>query len=194
MPADFDKQQYWHERFTTETSFEWLTPSTTFVSLLEPYLNGLAKSAQILHLGFGTSDLQTHLRSRGFLNVTNVDYEPLAIERGREAEQRAFGDVRMTYMVADVTQLSLPRQFDLVIDKSTVDAVSCAGGEALLRMARGVHRCLAHGGIWISLSYSTSRFAVDGLPFNVEVIEKIPTPKIKPSDPDVFHCCYLLRP
>lgn len=195
MPADFDKQQYWHDRFATETSFEWLTPSATFVSILEPQLSGLDKvSAQILHLGSGTSDLQTRLRLQGFLNVTNVDYEPLAIARGRQAEQAAFGDVAMAYVVADVTQLALPREYDLVVDKSTADAVSCAGEEALLRMARGVRRCLAGGGVWVSLSYSASRFAVEGLPFDVEIVEKIPTPKIRPGDPDVFHWCFLLRP
>ncbi|KAK7751230.1 hypothetical protein SLS62_006775 [Diatrype stigma] len=197
MPADFEKQSYWHERFSSETSFEWLVPSDTFTSMLEPYLARLGKTARILQLGFGTSDLQNHLRSRGFRDVTNVDYEPLAIDRGVDHEKQAFGDVVMKYAVADVTQLSRERlsgKFDLIVDKSTVDAVACGGDSILLRMASGIRERLAEGGVWVSLSFSSSRFDVGGLPFQVEVIAKVPTPKLKPNDPDIFHWCYLLRP
>ncbi|KAK6215136.1 hypothetical protein QIS74_08155 [Colletotrichum tabaci] len=194
MPTDFDKQSYWGERFASETSFEWLTPSATFLSIADPYLVDLDDSARILQLGFGTSDLQNHIRARGFTDVTNVDFEPLAIDRGRVLEKQVFGDVAMRYLVADVTRLQLPDKYDIVVDKSTVDAVSCGGVDAFLRMAEGVRRHLRDGGFWISLSYSFCRFDVEGLPFDVEVIAKIPTPKLKPHDPDVYHWCYLLRP
>ncbi|RFU76860.1 hyoothetical [Trichoderma arundinaceum] len=206
MPVDFDKQTYWHNRFSTESSFEWLLSSTDFISILKPLLANLDPSlARILHLGSGTSDLQNHFRRLGFLDVTNIDYEPLAVARGRQLEEQAFGDVKLKYAVADATQLTLPNEnktpglqhnnkFDLVVDKSTVDAVSCGGEEQLLRMARCIKECLADGAVWISLTYSASRFDIDGLPFNVEILAKVPTPKIKPTDPDIFHWCYLLRP
>lgn len=95
--AHYDEQQYWQNRFSTETQFEWLAPSVAFMEILEPHLQRLTPSSRILHLGFGTSDLQNHLRARGFLDVTNVDYEPLAIERGMQHEQAAFGDIVMKY-------------------------------------------------------------------------------------------------
>ncbi|TDZ13429.1 Methyltransferase-like protein 13 [Colletotrichum spinosum] len=194
MPVDFDKQSYWGERFASETSFEWLTESATFMSIVDPYLAPLGDSAPILHLGFGTSDLQNHFRQRGFDNITNVDFEPLAIDRGKLLEKKVFGDVRMRYLVVDVTQLQLPHKYDLVVDKSTVDAVSCGGADRLLSMAEGVRRHLADDGVWISLSYSCCRFDVEELPFEVETIARIPTPKAKPHDPDVYHWCYLMRP
>ncbi|OTB18760.1 hypothetical protein K445DRAFT_19366 [Daldinia sp. EC12] len=202
MPADFEKQSYWHERFLSETSFEWLVSSESFMSIIEPYLSKYSltheDSPRILNLGSGTSDLQNSLRSRGYLNITNVDYEPLAIERGRQLEQTAFGDVRTKYVVADATQLtcdlSQDQKFDIVVDKSTVDAISCGGTTAFLRMASSVRQCLADGGIWISLSYSSSRFAIEQLPFGVEVIAKIPTPKFRENDPEIYYYCYLLRP
>ncbi|OLN92783.1 Methyltransferase-like protein 13-like protein 2 [Colletotrichum chlorophyti] len=194
MPADFDKQKFWGERFASETNFEWLTPSATFMSIVDPYLAKLDDSAPIMQLGFGTSDLQNHFRQRGFRSVTNVDFEPLAVDRGRMLEKRVFGDVKMRYVVADVTQLHLQDKFDLIVDKSTVDAVSCGGVGPFLRMAEGVRRHLNDGGFWISLSYSFCRFDVEHLPFDVEVIAKIPTPKLKPNDPDVYHWCYLLKP
>ncbi|KAH8172480.1 methyltransferase domain-containing protein [Sarocladium implicatum] len=193
--TDFDKQSYWRDRFASETEFEWLVPSEDFVSICRPHLSSLSSSARILQLGFGTSDLQCHLRSFGFTDVTNVDYEPTAIQRGRENELKAFGDVKMKYEIADATQLRLDGEgYDLVVDKSTVDAVSCGGDAAFRRMTEGVRSCLRPGGIWISLSYSAWRFDVPDLPFDAEVIAKVPTPKLKPNDPDVFHWCYLLRP
>ncbi|KND91493.1 Endothelin-converting enzyme 2 [Tolypocladium ophioglossoides CBS 100239] len=206
MPVAYDKQSYWHERFAAETEFEWLLPSRDFVAILQPHLERLdPSSARILNLGSGTSDLQNHLRRQGFLDVTNHDYEPLAAERGRRLEARAFGDVKMRYVVADVTQLSHSGggslrgarddgKFDLIVDKSTVDAVSCGGEAPFLRMARGVRDRLADGAVWISLSYSSQRFDVYGLPFDVEVIAKVSTPKLRATDPDVYHWCYLMRP
>ncbi|KAF4464027.1 methyltransferase 13 [Fusarium albosuccineum] len=195
MPADFDKQSYWHKRFATEKAFEWLLPSADFMPLVEPVLKRLdPATARILHIGFGTSDLQNHFRSRGFRNVLNVDYEPLAIERGRDLETQAFGDVQMRYAVQDATQLALKEQFDLIIDKSTVDAISCAGETPLRRMMAGIRSRLADGAVWVSLSYSDTRFNLDDLPFDVEVLAKVPTRKLLPSDPDIYHWCYLLRP
>ncbi|KLU92804.1 hypothetical protein MAPG_11716 [Magnaporthiopsis poae ATCC 64411] len=210
MPSDFDKQEYWHDRFSSETEFEWLVPSATLMEVMGPHLARLPDTARILHLGSGTSDLQNHLRRRGFLDVTNVDYEPLAIERGRRLEARAFdGDIRTRYLVADVTRPDLAAQllrgggdddnatsrpFDLVVDKSTADAVSCGGDEAMLAMLAGVRACMADSSCWISLSYSATRYLRDGLPFHVEVMERLPTPKLKESDPDIFHWVYLLSP
>ncbi|KAL7937398.1 S-adenosyl-L-methionine-dependent methyltransferase [Trichoderma chlorosporum] len=207
MPTDFDKQTYWHHRFSTETSFEWLLNSTDFISILKPLLTNFEPSStRILHLGSGTSDLQNHFRQLGFLDVTNVDYEPLAAERGRQLEQQAFGDVKMKYAVADATKsLLLPSEvntqrthtenkFDLVVDKSTADAISCGGDEQVRRMISCIRECLADDGVWVSMSYSASRFDIGELPFNAEVLAKIPTPKNQVTDPDIFHWCYLLRP
>ncbi|KAK7702569.1 hypothetical protein SLS64_009532 [Diaporthe eres] len=219
MPADFDKQEYWHARFATETKFEWLATSEEFMRILEADADFSQRlnraSSRVLHVGFGTSDLQNHLRAAGFERVLNVDYEPLAVERGRQLEEAAFGGVRMGYAVADATRLDADlglaeeqdqgqergqgeekerRKFDFVVDKSTVDAVSCGGEEALLSMCRAVRRCLAPGGFWISLSYSRWRFDLDGLPFRYEEIARIPTRKLKETDPDIYHHCYKLTP
>lgn len=194
MPSDFESQSYWHDRFTAETAFEWLTDSSTFTQTLEPLLDQLERSARILHLGSGTSDLHNHIRARGFRDVTNVDYEPLALKRGQELELSAFGDIIMRYVVADATQLHLDEKYDLVIDKSTTDAVACGSEDAVLRMAQGVRKHLAPGGCWVSLSYSTSRFDIEELPFSVDPIATIPIPKQRETDPDIYHWCYLLRP
>lgn len=194
MPPDYDKQDYWRQRFAMETAFEWLTDSSTFMAIMDRTLDRLDRSARLLHLGSGTSDLHNHLRRRGFLTVTNVDYEPLALKRGQALENSAFGDAKMRYVIADVTQLDLDERYDLAIDKGTADAMSCGGEDALVRMAAVVKKHLAPGGVWISMSYSSSRFDDERLPMTVEVIAKIPTPKRKETDPDIYYWCYMLGP
>ncbi|KAK3186540.1 hypothetical protein K4F52_004580 [Lecanicillium sp. MT-2017a] len=197
MPADYDQRSYWHGRFASEKAFEWLLTSEEFMSIITPYLDEYGPSAEILNIGSGTSDLQNHLRVRGFEKVTNVDYEPLATTRGRELEEQAFGDVRMRYAVADATRLpeDLPdSNYDLVIDKSTVDAVSCGGEDKLVSMIHSVRECLAENAAWISLSYSSERFELEDLPFHVDVLAKVPTPKNRETDPDVFFWCYRMTP
>ncbi|KAM3514706.1 hypothetical protein MY11210_001677 [Beauveria gryllotalpidicola] len=218
--ADYEQQSYWHQRFSSETAFEWLLSSADFLALIDPFLASLDRSSEILHIGSGTSDLHNHLRRRGFLRVTNVDYEPLAADRGRALERRTFGDVRLRYAVADATRLpedlaaaaasdddddddedeggeggSAPRcEFQLALDKSTSDAVSCGGEDALRKMCDGVYQCIRPDGAWIALSFSADRFRLSNLPFEVEVLSKIPMPKSRATDPDVFYWCYCLRP
>ena len=194
MSPNFESQSYWHDRFTTEESFEWLTDSATFIRILEPFLNRLGRSARLLHVGCGTSDLHNHFRKRGFHDVTNVDYEPLALKRAQELERSAFGDVTMKYAVADATRLQLRERYDLVIDKSAADAVACGAEDNVLRMAQGVKKHLAPGGCWISLTYSSSRFDVEGLPFRPTPIATIPVPKQRETEPDIYHWCFLLSP
>jgi EEF1A lysine methyltransferase 4 len=201
MVADFEKQSYWHDRFAHESSFDWLVPSSTFLDVMEPHIAHLPRSAAILNVGSGTSDLHNGLRARGFSNVTNLDYEPLAADRGRELEAAAFGDVKMGYVVADATRLADPAyssehhgQYQVILDKSTSDAIACGGEDPMLSMAEGVARCLADGGVWLCLSFSSSRFEVPGFPLDVSVVDKIPTPKLRSTDPDIFYWCYALRP
>lgn len=212
MVTDFESRSYWHERFTSETAFEWLLSSSDFLSLIDPLLANLSPSSKILHIGSGTSDLHNHLRRRGFLNVTNVDYEPMATHRGRELEQRAFGDVRLRYAVADATRLPEDLlaagsdedsandsergrpEFQLALDKSTSDAISCGGEDALRRMCDSVYQCIKPDGAWIALSFSAERFQLSDLPFDVEVLAKVPTPKSRATDPDIYYWCYCMRP
>ncbi|KAI9360355.1 hypothetical protein DFJ73DRAFT_621429 [Zopfochytrium polystomum] len=209
-PSEFDKQSYWSARFANEASFEWLLSSEAFLGLIRPHIARLDKAtARILHLGFGTSDLQLHLRAAGFggmhadaetdcagAAVVNVDFAPEACERGRRQEHAAFGNVRMRYVVADATRLdaaALGGPFDLVLDKSTADAVSCAGDAAVRALVRSVRGCLKpDGGVWISLSYAASRFDPSESPVRVKVLARVPTAKKRESDPDIFHWCYLL--
>lgn len=126
--------------------------------------------------------------------MTNIDFEPLAIERGQQLEREVFGDVRTNYIVADARDLSLGEKHRIALDKGTADAIACGGSDAVVSMGHSIRRCLEDDGFWVSLSYSPARFEELQSLFEVQVISRIPTPKARPTDPDIFHYCYLLRP
>ncbi|KAJ1543952.1 hypothetical protein HK405_008948, partial [Cladochytrium tenue] len=129
--------------------------------------------------------------------VVNVDFVPAAVARGRRRELAAFGDVRMRWITADLLtppaelhatvlgqpspppphqqqqqQPQLPLLFDLIVDKSTSDAIACAApGDnnhaeldsatpllPLAALARSLAALARPGAVWCALSYSAARF------------------------------------
>lgn len=190
--TDFHDVDYWTKRFESERKFEWLINSAQFMSVLLPFCNAKLK---ILNLGSGTSDLQIHLRAKGLL-VTNIDFSETAIRCGREAELAAFGDCCMEHKVADVTCLPMfDHLFDLVVDKSTADAVACAGDDALLRMAHSVRGIMSNRATWISCSYSETRYqGIGTIPFHVELLQRFPRPKSTVHEPTLYIWVYKLTP
>lgn len=52
-------------------------------------------SAAPLGLLSKPADPKSRLRARGYHDVTNVDYEPRALDRGREIERGAFGNAQV---------------------------------------------------------------------------------------------------
>ncbi|KIJ41956.1 hypothetical protein M422DRAFT_31569, partial [Sphaerobolus stellatus SS14] len=146
--ADFSSRSYWENRFTTETSFEWLQPSSSIIPAVEmEILKKDIPSPAILHLGCGTSDLSNHLRKLlSRLNrplqrdprmesvILNVDFAAGAIETSRQHERAEFGDEQMRWAVLDTLDRkafeqccldNCPRLFDVLVEKSYSDALAC---------------------------------------------------------------------
>jgi hypothetical protein len=210
----FSDLEYWDNRFTsTSTPFDWLLPATTLDSLILSTLQSCRKpeDPKIIHIGCGSSELSFRLgelvsRPQG---VWNTDYSGVVIDQGRAMEEerwRAFvadttvsqseasgngSTERMNWKVLDlldpasVAELeSIP--FDLIIDKSTSDAISCGPdlpfphkpstakpGHLLPLDHDGSQKDLVHpldilavhlarltlpGSKWLSISYSADRF------------------------------------
>lgn len=190
--TDFDTVEYWSRRFIKEKSFEWLITSEQFIARIVPFLE---TGRTVLNLGSGSSDLHVHLRKLGAI-VTNVDFAEAAVQHGTVLEEKEFGNVETTFLVADATDLpAFPQKFDLVVDKSTADAISC--GDGLLNLINSVHASMKSDAVWICCSYSSSRFTealTTSTLFDITVLDKLPQPKSSPHSPDVWTWIYLLRP
>jgi len=189
MPTDFSSQTYWQTRFLTEKQFEWLTPSSKIIpkvlEIFEDWSNTspvLTTSSQdekvfrVLHLGCGTSSLgddvydgllktaSDEVSATPKVEVVDCDYVPSETRRNIPFIQLNLLDLK------DLIQKS-GKGWDLVIDKSTADAISCGPSmllddedgnnrmvEPMQMLCRNLGCVVKGGGRWICVSYSATRF------------------------------------
>lgn len=115
---EYDKQEYWDDRFETEESFDWFTEYAAFKHLL---LDDIKASDKILILGCGNSRLSEDMYKDGFIHITNMDYSPVVIQKMCERHQRSCP--AMTWDVMDIFDMTYgPSTYDVVLEKGTLDA------------------------------------------------------------------------
>ncbi|XP_060598334.1 EEF1A lysine methyltransferase 2-like isoform X2 [Ruditapes philippinarum] len=98
----------------------------------------ICKEDTIIDLGSGNGMMCIELRKRGFLHLTGVDYSELAITLSKSvAKSEGFEDIE--FVAGDlITEerlnpcTCLTRQYKLVLDKGTYDAISLMPGDSLV--------------------------------------------------------------
>jgi hypothetical protein len=153
MPPSYGDKTFWNARFSTEEYFEWLGDGTRLTACVHEYLeerklsrgepNGPPKT---LHIGAGTSTLDIQILrvyedvfpGAKSAVVVNTDFSSQAVANGKN-RTRAENATRSAWEMSDILSWtdmeSLSRKysvseqdrraFDLVLDKSTSDAISC---------------------------------------------------------------------
>ena len=193
----FGDLEYWNDRFTKEDEFEWLADYTVLESWLKRSI-AEKHEPQVLHIGCGSSALSMQLRDlvASPHQIHNVDYSDVVVERNRRREYELFCSTEAatewchwsTLDLLSVSQVlgfgQSGKQYDVIIDKSTSDAISCsedvsvklpyhisnsASSRLLHPMQATVyplHILAIHmaylakpGCSWVVLSYSASRFS-----------------------------------
>lgn len=191
MPApgvDFSSQAYWSSRFQTEISFEWLATTDDLVPLILETIIQLRNARpsresagpfNVLHFGCGTSSLGSDIARAAsqwvtsapdWLRVVDADYALASIHTQNGDEMPGSGVERIQLDVLDredCARTAPPGGWDLLVDKSTADAISC-GPDIILEGVRKVEPIEAlcanlasvtrHGGRWVCISYSENRF------------------------------------
>jgi len=154
MRADFAALDWEQYHLQSSRREEWLLPyDGALARALSMSLAGFARSAPLLELGCGTSDLAMRLHNDGWNNVTAVDISAHAVETARRQWGSPSG---LRFIRADARRLDAfePHSFGSVLDKGTLDAICCGEGfdhEAKL-VASAVERVLVPGGLWITAS------------------------------------------
>jgi ubiquinone/menaquinone biosynthesis C-methylase UbiE len=109
--------------------FDWLEDFNSLKGILEKHLKPEHK---ILILGCGNANFSEDLYDAGYHHIYNIDISTVVIEQMRERNKER---TEMLYEVMDVCDLKYPDNFfDIIIDKSTIDAVLC-GDNAYLNTA-----------------------------------------------------------
>lgn len=154
MPPDFSSSEYWSNRFTKETSFEWLSESDVILPLILEVIAEVVKSRsatrggsssnghagpsthdplKVLHLGCGTSNLGSQLQhildqrqgSAYPVQVIDADYVASTI-----TTDRSIPLIQMDVLDREALHRKTEEQcgdagWDFILDKSTADAISC---------------------------------------------------------------------
>ncbi|KAF9600799.1 hypothetical protein IFM89_012538 [Coptis chinensis] len=107
----------------------------------------------VLDIGTGNGLLLQGLAKQGFTDLTGVDYSEGAINLARNlAERDGFNSIN--FLVDDVLETKLERQFRLVMDKGTLDAIGLHPDGPMKRIMywESVSKLVAPGGVLIITS------------------------------------------
>ncbi|KAL3486042.1 hypothetical protein BJX62DRAFT_242371 [Aspergillus germanicus] len=218
---DYDDSSFWDTKFATGQDVgEWLNPGEILldaaVSFLEQSATATQNRPRVLHLGPGVSKLGIKVRDafseRGWMGngIVNVDFSSEAVRLGQEVENKQNPTQAMHWQRADlrswtdVSRLHTFAPFDVILDKSTSDAIAtaspvsftsessranicptvqdivCRNGKAVTispveLLAMHLVPLTRKGSKWFVLSYSTMRFDnLSDLSVYWEIISRIP--------------------
>ncbi|KAF2313827.1 hypothetical protein GH714_013687 [Hevea brasiliensis] len=115
-------------------------------------------SWSVLDIGTGNGLLLQELAKQGFSDLTGVDYSEGAIDLARNlADRNGFPNIN--FLVDDVLETKLKRQFQLVMDKGTLDAIGLHPDGPIKRIMYwdSVSKLVASGGILVITSCKSTK-------------------------------------
>ena len=176
MP-NYGEKKYWEERYESQKgkTFDWLEDYETIKPIFKNL--GIKKEGNVLNVGCGNSEFSEKMYNDGYINNYNIDICPNVINYMKERNKDKKG---LNYQVMDVRDMKdfKDETFDLIIDKSTTDAILC-GDQSFINVAimtKEISRILKTGGIYFVISYGKPDSRLlhlqrKHLAFNINVIE-----------------------
>ena len=197
MP-NYGEISYWEERYknTEESTFDWLENYNTLKEIISS-LNISKETGKILNLGCGNSEFSENMYDDGYHHIKNIDISKNAINL---MNARIKDRTEMTYEVMDVRDIKYEdNQFDLAIDKSTMDALLC-GDNAFInvaKMIKEIQRVLKVGGYYMIISYGAPKNRLIHLKrkfekFKIEIL-KVEKDFVEEDGYEKYHYIYLCQ-
>ncbi|WWC67866.1 uncharacterized protein I206_101783 [Kwoniella pini CBS 10737] len=145
----YGTHEYWEQRYANEadgTTFDWFLSPTYLLPLFEELTSsnldkgkGKGKETRILTLGCGNSALGEVLYDNGWENIVNIDYSKIVIDQMKE---RHISRPKMEWLEMDILDLNFQDEdFDLVVDKGTMDAMLTTKGDPWNPDEKDVRTC-----------------------------------------------------
>lgn len=142
---NYSNKEYWENRFENQKGyFDWYGGWNEIKdSILTNLNNDNKEKLNILIVGCGNSQITENLYKEGFCNITNIDIASNVIENMRiefNNKYKTFNNnnndnnVNINYLQMDATSMNFKdNTFDLIIEKGTLDALSCAESNYLCK-------------------------------------------------------------
>ncbi|KAI9085599.1 hypothetical protein K1719_032442 [Acacia pycnantha] len=120
--------------------------------------NKFLSSWSVLDIGTGNGLLLQELAKQGFSDLTGTDYSEGAISLAQSLADRD-GVSNIKFLVDDVLETKLERQFRLVMDKGTLDAIGLHPDGPVKRMMYwdSLFKLVAPGGILVITSCNSTK-------------------------------------
>jgi len=173
MPNYGDKK-YWEERYDEQngTTFDWLEDYESIKPIIDNL--GIKKESRILNIGCGNSEFSEKMYDEGYTHNYNIDICQNVIEFMKTRNKDRKG---LHFDVMDASDMAYKDEtFDLVIDKSTIDAILCGDHCFMLvaKMLKEISRVLKTGGYYIIISYGNPETRMvhlerDHLAFEIQI-------------------------
>lgn len=181
--GQYGKIEYWDERYTREVEpFDWYQRWTGLKDIFVQYL---ATSQKVLHIGCGNSKLTEDMYGDGFLHSVNIDISKVAI---KAMQEKYAGQSEMTFVCMDAKKLEFgDGEIEAVVDKGTLDCLLCGDNSIAFaqKLVSEVYRVLAPNGCFLLVSYGQppQRYPYLDLPqYNWEItVHQVPRPTIPTS-------------
>ena len=147
----YSTTEYWNDRYSSaDSTYDWHHTFETLNPLLSHILQ---PEYRVLVLGCGNSTFSEDMYDEGYKNIVNIDISPVCIDQ--MAKRNCAAGRVIQWQVMDVTDLDFEdNTFDMVIDKSTGDSISCNndGQQMIGRMLSEAGRVLKAKGVFVSIS------------------------------------------
>ena len=196
MPNYGDKN-YWEERYDEQsgTTFDWLEDYESIKPILDNL--GIKKEYRILNVGCGNSEFSEKMYDEGFTHNYNIDICQNVIDF---MNTRNKGKKGLHFDVMDVCEMAYKDEtFDLIIDKSTIDALLCSDHSFMIvaKMLKEISRVLKTGGYYIIISYGQPENRMihlerDHLAFDIQIYT-IKRQDDDEKDKEKIHYVYICK-
>ena len=194
MPNYGDKK-YWVERYDEQsgTTFDWLEDYESIKPIIDNI--GIKKDARILNVGCGNSEFSEKMYDEGFIHNYNIDICQNVIDFMKARNKDKSG---LHYEVMDVCDMTYKDEtFDLIVDKSTIDALLCGDHSFLIvaKMLKEISRVLKTGGYYLIISYGQPENRMlhlerDHLDFNIQIYT---IKKQEEDEKEKIHYVYICK-
>ena len=159
LTSAYGKIEMWEERYQKEKEqFDWLQrymPPMGNTPMRDLIVNLAGNTARVLIPGCGISRMAEEMFDDGYTNITSIDYSYSAIKFQMDTYKVEYPSLVFKQMDARNMVEFKDKQFDIIVDKSLLDAVICSDGKLtnVRLLMDEMYRVLSDTGTYVCISH-----------------------------------------